>query len=74
MSALLLHPSVAVGKPSGLKNCCSPLAMETNLDRGESKAGEGIQESAKAKFGGKGDSKKRTFHLQVSPILDSRVT
>ena len=30
--ALLLHPSVAVGSPSALKNVCSPLATETSLD------------------------------------------
>ena len=31
MSALDLHPSVAVGMPSGSKYCCSPRAMLTNL-------------------------------------------
>jgi hypothetical protein len=33
MRALDLHPSVAVGSPSGLKNVCSPLATLTSLPR-----------------------------------------
>jgi hypothetical protein len=31
INALDLQPSVAVGMPSGSKNCCSPRAMETSL-------------------------------------------